>query len=412
MFRPSGLRFKLTAALISVVVLTVGLTGYLSITWSYRALKAQRQEGEMVLANAIAGRVDYDLAQAREALRVLSSHPEIQSMDPRRQENALDFVDKVMDLDLIDEIFLLDARGRLTVRDRVMPDIRRVLPSFPYQELADAAGGSTEPSRWRTYLSRSREPVAAVSVPVLRDGRIIGTLVGTCLLKEHHIGGVDGFHIGSTGSAFIVDSKGEIIMHRQKERLLEDISGRPLTQAVLQARRGVIEFRNRQGIPVLAAFAPTQEAEWFVIVHQHAAESYAFATRLRTLLVVVFFSGLIGIIFVSIFLANWIAKPVTEIMDAILQVAEGDLAVETKVESHDEIGTLADSFNEMARRLEKKRVDTAAAYRKLLVTQTKLAQSEKRAAISRLAAGLAHELNDPLTKARIDDLIREAMEGP
>jgi two-component system NtrC family sensor kinase len=85
-----------------------------------------------------------------------------------------------------------------------------------------------------------------------------------------------------------------------------------------------------------------------------------------------------------------ISTPVKKLVAASQQVADGNLNARVEIRSGDELGTLANSFNKMAAALQERDEELKE------FTKSKIMESERLALIGQLAAGVAHELNNPL----------------
>ena len=249
-----GLRLKLTAALILVAVLTVLSAGYFTIRHSYEALKLQKQQDELVMARNIAAQVDEVLVKAKQTVETLAKHPAIQGMDLGKQREAVTLVTKVTEL--IDGILILDLRGKVLTLDQAEPDTRRLLPESPYQQFVRRLKQTGATQFSEIYKSKTGELATTISTPIFRDGKLTAVLAGGILLKNHSMGGIEGIRIGKSGYAYIVDAQGNIIMHPQRERLLENLSANPPVRELLKKREGGIEFVNQEGVSILSAFPP------------------------------------------------------------------------------------------------------------------------------------------------------------
>ena len=94
---------------------------------------------------------------------------------------------------------------------------------------------------------------------------------------------------------------------------------------------------------------------------------------------------------VTLVLANSIVKPVSRLTTASRYIADGDFSYKVDIKSNDEIGELGNIFNFMVRSIRER--DTKIKE----FAQAKMAEAERLAMIGQLAAGVAHEINNPLT---------------
>ncbi len=118
----------------------------------------------------------------------------------------------------------------------------------------------------------------------------------------------------------------------------------------------------------------------------------------RKYLVFSVISALVPNLLLVLLVVRTISRPLQRITLAAVQVTEGEYGTEVDLrKSNDEIGLLANSFNEMSRKM----ADDIEQLQKL---SDQLIRTEKLAAMGTLSAGVAHEINNPL--AAISSLIQ------
>jgi two-component system, NtrC family, nitrogen regulation sensor histidine kinase NtrY len=111
-------------------------------------------------------------------------------------------------------------------------------------------------------------------------------------------------------------------------------------------------------------------------------------------------AGILVAVLASLWFAARVTRPVVSLAEAARRVAAGDLGAKVEVESSDELGELAASFNRMTEDLVQQKDRTL--------------QAERVAAWRELARRLAHELKNPLfpLQVTVENLMRAKQKSP
>lgn len=171
-----------------------------------------------------------------------------------------------------------------------------------------------------------------------------------------------------------------------KVRVVEPVGGPGRPTAVLQVE-----------LPVAAGGAPS-----WMLVAVHGG-----------------LSALALVVFGAVLFQRSLLRPMEQVREGAARIARGDFGVEVSEDAPTELAQLAASLNEVSRALQQYRARTSeqlehlqVANRDLRQAQEALVQTEKLASIGRLAAGLAHELGNPLTAVRsYMELLRAEVKG-
>lgn len=202
---------------------------------------------------------------------------------------------------------------------------------------------------------------------------------------------IEGIKIGKTGFAFLIDSEGRTIFHPELERAenFEKVTELPIVrQALTEFRKPVgvdissEGFGDDKGMGMVGAYAWAESLDWGVIMQQSKEEAYSSIARMKANAVLWILLSILGSVFIAFFLAKSLSRPILDLIAGAQRLGEGDFSSEVKVNTRDEIFTLANTFNFMVKKLKE--------------FQEQLVLREKLAAVGQMASVVGHEIRNPL----------------
>ncbi len=422
---------KLALLSIGVAAVPLAIAGYSSIRVSQAALREAIEGHEVLLARQISEYVSGQLGNLHATMSV-----ETRILDLTRVEGHLpgqEALRKFLHLvyhqsDDFSVVVMVDGQGRPVVP----PAFQSVAPrndSFGRHELVSAEDAT-------------RLPQMIPTEAVLRDGKAVGSIFlaghpGTphVVLAVRYEGAPDGEpriiaaavslrrfadHLASLSSVdrdiLLLDQQSRVVIsaHTVGPAALEPKQLPTAPQGALPPTWFVAEYISH-GHPVIGAYVPAAAFGMGVVVERWVDSALKPARRLSW--TTIYWVGVAAIVaaVVGAALARSLSARVNSLVQGARRIAQGKLDTELDVSSNDELGDVAKAFNAMATSLDaaraeillqtqqimgwnetlEKRVDEKT--KELRDAQDLLLRSRSLAAIGSLGAGVAHEINNPLT---------------
>ncbi|XEG73870.1 methyl-accepting chemotaxis protein [Pseudomonas sp. abacavir_1] len=248
----------------------------------------------------------------------------------------------------------------------------------------------------------TKEQILAMSVPVMRNGQLVGVAAGD--MKLQTITAIlNSLKFDGDGYAFLVSDAGKILLHPDEAKVFKNLAEvyphgapqvRPGVQEVqVDGRTQLVSMTRVEGLPGVS---------WYVALVLDKSAAYAMLSDFRTSAVIATLVAIVAIIFLLGMLIRVLMQPLTAMGRAMQDIAqgEGDLTKRLKVDSRDEFGVLAEAFNRFVERIHESIREVAGTARQLhdvsqLVvnaSNSSMANSDEQATRTNSVAAAINEL--------------------
>jgi signal transduction histidine kinase len=395
-----SLQARLTAVMIALAVLGAGLPGAWMVYRSYGALRQAAQEGQEALAKSLATTVDGNVSHSLQELEALADRADAKHMDLASLQRTLSLAAAANQV--FESLVLLSPQGRVLLQS----------PLLGAGSLPGRAGlrafcvdfdQSTEPSPAffsEPYAIAAGDTAVLLGVPIIRNNKVQAVLAGEVLLTSLGIS-VENIELGQAGFAYLVDENGTALLKPSGRGPSPGVPPPPDVGELIKKNQDHFfkEYQGRENQGwLLAAYNRIESLNWGVMVRQTADQCYAPARRMLRLLSLYLALALALAVALALLLARAITAPLERLAQAVrLGEKQGlDPADFTGFESRDEVGHLAAALKSLAQELKAQQLEREKAHGRALAAEKRLAEAERLATVGQLAAGLAHEINNPL----------------
>jgi two-component system, NtrC family, sensor kinase len=405
--------------LVAAAIISVGLTElYFSYHDSKKALTRVERDKALSAATSIE-----QLMQKLSLELDAVAQPTIKQGAAGLAERKQDFHRLLDHEEFVSQLSYLDSTGKEQVRTSPL-EIDRIRSRIDFSRRAEFLRARAE-HRFlgRVYFQHGSRPHMTISVAERGAGHgVVVAEIDLSFVRDV----IDRARVGTTGYAYAVDSRGELITHPNINLVLQHTSFASLPQ-VRAALHGSVKAsadssgHDQNGTKVLSAYQTIEPLGWRVFVEEPLSEVLAplKAAIWRTALLLVAF--LILAIATSVLLARRLVRPIESIQTAAARIGSGSLNQRIEIQSNDELGALAEEFNRMTAQLQESYSSLEQKVQERTQELAKaLGELDKRSheleAASRhkseFLANMSHELRTPLNAILgFSQVLREQLFG-
>ncbi|XXF80675.1 ATP-binding protein [Myxococcaceae bacterium GXIMD 01537] len=407
---PVPLRARFATRLVLVLILVggvpLGLMGVFSSLAHRRQLLETLGQLQAQSARELARSTNASVLQWVEELRRAAEYLPLEDLPAEEVATVLHI--PYRQLEAVNLLVLVDAHGNAVAPAVYAPsgrsgrapvtegDVARFSARVPFQAALDTGGAIGPP-----YAGPGGR--VAMAVRVGKGGRVLLAELSLAALEERVA------ELRRAGSlAYVVDAQGEPVVRGPGAASLGPDERALVAEGLDVGEARARTVRREDGSEWLAAFARAKDLGWGVVVGRPAREALAATDGLARVSLFWAAVALVATLSLGGVLARGVSRPVAELSHAVAALTEGRYERPVPVSGNDELGRLGAAFNHMAREVQRRdaeirrwgeelRARVEERTRQLREAEEQVARARRLAGLGTLSAGVAHELNNPLT---------------
>ncbi len=389
-FRDFSIRTKLLIAFLGIALLAIIVVGYTSVGLTSTEINDRVGQGLASLSQSTGSQIAFTLEDDIDTLRTLALNDPVQTAVMEGNVRGTSDVGEMLTLDIQwatapddDPLVVEVTKHRLVFE---LEDFQNAFPSFVevfvtnkfgavvastdrtsdyyqadevwWQRAYNGGNGNIfiEQPAWDASISKLGS-IIAVPIHSHTSDEVIGVLRATVDISRY-ANLVESIRLGQTGQADLVFDNALIY---STEAGVYSMSSEDT--AALNAITGDYGTTYYSGRPVLVSIQPVSspysdyqalldQLGWTIVIHQSLEETQQAASQITRFIILAAIGLGILVIILAFVAASAFVGPISRLATVADQVAAGDLRRRAKVESKDEIGSLAGTFNSMTAQLD------------------------------------------------------------
>ncbi|HEX3049876.1 MAG TPA: GAF domain-containing protein, partial [Aggregatilineaceae bacterium] len=341
----NSLRTRIALILIALAVIPLLLVGGL-LTWRiYTVQENQSIDLERAVAQRVSSVTDEFIRGRNEELTLVGQVHGLGSMSQTEQSQTL--ANLLSQTDVYTRLILIDAQGNILAYQSQYEIVG------PNQVMTNTDPVQVPLTTGETYYSpvrietQTREPVMTIGLPFIdpRTGQVSHVLVADFrLVAIWNL--VAGMELENNEQVYIVDDSGRVVAHQNPSVTL---SG---TYFTVPSENGSHEGLDGSDVILATASFEVGQQRFTVVAERPVSDAMQLARDTLIIIGVALLIAVLVTIASALGAVNWIIRPIQHLVETARAVRQGDLSRRAEVVRRDEIGVLAEAFNDMTGQLQ------------------------------------------------------------